>query len=431
VFKKIAVMALMTMPLFGASRNDLIISEIMFDPASVADSVGEYIEIYNNSEDVINLMGWTIRDDGSNSDTISSSVPVPVGGYVVIGKNDDKSFNGGIDVDYVCSSFTLHNTSDELILEDPDGLEVFALRYLSGAWSQTKSSGKAFELVDFSSYSSAVDPLQTDYVLAIDQMENGDFGSAGHVGGGLFIAPEPLPVQEIVMDMTETHDLITTSKEEILSSLTGKATATQALILDGKDELLSAVSAIPSTDLTEVLSLLNQIKSSGSEPVSEPVASAFLLSTSEIIKGSGFASHFMLDDFNITEVVGDVGRLKDEKPILFSLPRTDLDSPYITTYFKSVLVDGVYVVKIKGDFLLNESYPNGDFYMNMNGITYSESDGTGSTISGLLYNTHLVNGEYKYNYGSMHTSAGLISFDKQFSSTEPFLIWFEFGYVDM
>ena len=48
--------------LFSANPGDIVITEFFFQPAG---DVYQYIEIFNTTENSINLMGWIIEIDGS------------------------------------------------------------------------------------------------------------------------------------------------------------------------------------------------------------------------------------------------------------------------------------------------------------------------------------------------------------------------------
>lgn len=48
--------------------------------------------------------------------TITSSLIVPAGGYAILGINADTGTNGGANVDYEYSSFSLANGDNEVIL---------------------------------------------------------------------------------------------------------------------------------------------------------------------------------------------------------------------------------------------------------------------------------------------------------------------------
>ncbi len=116
-----------------AQPGDIVITEIMQNPNAVYDSDGEWFEIYNNSDHDIDLNGWIIKDLDSDSHTISSSVIITPGEYIVLGRNADKATNGGVDVAYQYSNFNLANGADEIQILLPDGTtEIDRVQYDGG-----------------------------------------------------------------------------------------------------------------------------------------------------------------------------------------------------------------------------------------------------------------------------------------------------------
>jgi hypothetical protein len=103
-----------------ANPGDIVINEIMQNPAAVDDTKGEWIEIYNNTGSAIDINGWTLKDDGSDSHVIANGGPltIPAGGYLVLCRNSDSAVNGGVSCDYQYSGFLLANSSDEVELID-------------------------------------------------------------------------------------------------------------------------------------------------------------------------------------------------------------------------------------------------------------------------------------------------------------------------
>ena len=117
----------------GPAVGDLVITEVMQNPSAVSDSAGEWFEIKNVSAAPIDLDGWTISDDGTNTHVIASTVVVPAGDYVVLGRNADSGANGGVTVNYEYSSYVLANGDDEVILTSPDAVEFDRIEYDGGA----------------------------------------------------------------------------------------------------------------------------------------------------------------------------------------------------------------------------------------------------------------------------------------------------------
>ncbi len=111
--------------------GDLVVSEVLANPGAVADSAGEWFEIYNRSANPFDLSGLVLRDAGSNAHTIETPLLIRAGDYLVLGRNGDRSVNGGYTPDYVYRDFTLANTSDSIILEWEQQV-IFELSYTGG-----------------------------------------------------------------------------------------------------------------------------------------------------------------------------------------------------------------------------------------------------------------------------------------------------------
>lgn len=115
--------------------GDVVICEIMKDPTFVSDSAGEWFEVRNRTTQPIDMEGWTITDAGSNSHVIhgtGSGVWILPRQYFVFGINADPNLNGGIQVHYKYSSFTLSNGADEIRLSDAAGNLVDVVSYDDG-----------------------------------------------------------------------------------------------------------------------------------------------------------------------------------------------------------------------------------------------------------------------------------------------------------
>ncbi|MBL8862774.1 MAG: lamin tail domain-containing protein [Planctomycetes bacterium] len=113
----------------------VVITEIMKDPAHVTDARGEWFEVWNAMPWRVNLEGWTISDESGASHVIStggSGLRLGPGQFAVIGNNSDPALNGGIQVDYVWSSFSLGNGADQILLTRPDGTLADRVAYDDG-----------------------------------------------------------------------------------------------------------------------------------------------------------------------------------------------------------------------------------------------------------------------------------------------------------
>jgi len=116
----------------GAWANgSILITEVLFNPSAVSDPVGEWFEIYNATSNPLDLNGVVITsDDGAEVHRIESGKPLIIdpGQFMVLGREDDSSLNGFVNVAYEFENITLSNEIDTLSLyvnygEDDSGSE--------------------------------------------------------------------------------------------------------------------------------------------------------------------------------------------------------------------------------------------------------------------------------------------------------------------
>ena len=115
------------------TEYNIIINEIMQNPSAVGDSEGEWFEIYNNSDEEIDLDGFTIKDNDTDSHLITEETLIAPYSFAVLGLNADTTTNGGLSVDYEYSRFTLANGADEILLIDSYGITVDSVAYDGGS----------------------------------------------------------------------------------------------------------------------------------------------------------------------------------------------------------------------------------------------------------------------------------------------------------
>ncbi len=112
----------------------VIVTEIMRDPLGVDDSTGEWFEVTNVSAQDVNLQGWRVYDDGSNTFTLNQQggVRVAAGASLVLCRRADPAENGGVTCGYEYGeAMQLANAEDEIALA-LDGLEIDRVAYGAG-----------------------------------------------------------------------------------------------------------------------------------------------------------------------------------------------------------------------------------------------------------------------------------------------------------
>ena len=173
---------------FGFAQNpgDIVITEIMNDPVSVSDTFGEYFEIYNQTASPIDIVGWTLKDDGTDTYVIVSggesgtgTTIVPAGGYLVLGRSDDTMVNGGASVDYSYgdSGHTLGNGADEIVLLNTSMVEIARVNY-DGGVTFPDTPGASISL-DPSSLNETDNDNGSNWCLSTTPYGDGDLGTPG------------------------------------------------------------------------------------------------------------------------------------------------------------------------------------------------------------------------------------------------------------
>jgi VCBS repeat-containing protein len=124
--------ALSVLAVAGLSPADvlpnIIISEIMDNPAGVPDLTGEWFEVFNAGALPADLNGWTIKI-GDNTIVVDNHAPllIPAGGYLVFAASDDPVANPGIfgnGVGYVTGPLGLVDAGIAITLFDAAGHEI-------------------------------------------------------------------------------------------------------------------------------------------------------------------------------------------------------------------------------------------------------------------------------------------------------------------
>ena len=180
-----------------AMAGDLVLTEFMANPNDVADTEGEYIEIYNRSDDTFNLFNYTISDNGTQSITISSSLVIFPGEFVVLGNNSSIP-----EVDYVYTSdaneFSIGNGNDEVFLRCPSDLGPILVTGVDYTNGDPFGAGVALELNCLDNPGPTYD--EDDFVAATDDLNYDadgdlDMGSPGAFGNTDTVTIIPIQLQ--------------------------------------------------------------------------------------------------------------------------------------------------------------------------------------------------------------------------------------------
>lgn len=163
--------------------GELVLTELMPNPSAVADTSGEWFEVYAPSRDV-DLNGLLVGDAESPGSSVGGSetcLTVTAGSYAVLARKTDPALNGGLDVK---TSFSkgLTNSGGTIALRVGETV-------VDAATYGTAPAGKSLQLSE-NVFDPAANDSATGFCPATASMPNGDFGTPGAVNGA---CPVPQP----------------------------------------------------------------------------------------------------------------------------------------------------------------------------------------------------------------------------------------------
>lgn len=139
VMMMLQISAVRLSTVFAAELGQVIINEIAW--AGTDDSANdEWIELYNDSDQDVDLSNWYIKDDGATVYRIESGV-IKAHGFFLI--EDKEEVISNIEADAIIG-ISLANAGDSLVLFDDNDKKIDAVNEAGGAWyagdSTTKTS---------------------------------------------------------------------------------------------------------------------------------------------------------------------------------------------------------------------------------------------------------------------------------------------------
>jgi len=212
------------------NSDKVIISEFMVNPRAVADTAGEWLELYNTGSESVNLNNWLIETQ-KGQHLISQDLLIAPAEHLVICKNSNFNENGNIPCSYQYSGITLVNTTGQIRLINNDQV-VFELGYVAEMISEGKST-ELTELIDTDIEST----MENDYSLpenwhfSFNQLESLDFGTPGEINSSL---PEnPNNPESEISEINNTHeeDEPITSEDSILIPTTYSTIITPIILI--------------------------------------------------------------------------------------------------------------------------------------------------------------------------------------------------------
>ncbi len=172
--------------------GELVITEIMYNPPESGDDSLEYIEIYNNSDEAVNLLSYAFT---SGIEYMFPDVSLEIDSYLVIAKNASAMLNTfGITAYEWNEGSALSNSGELIKLVNPTGITVDSVSYQTDyPWpEEANGNGPSLSICDPNTENSVGDNWHASVNYLTDNA-NGD---------AIFGSPEmaPAPIADFTSD---------------------------------------------------------------------------------------------------------------------------------------------------------------------------------------------------------------------------------------
>jgi len=165
-------------PVVSPAAGDLVITEVMPNPAAVGDEAGEWFEIHAINAFDLNGVGLA-RASTTNPNLIESAdcIHLEAGSYAVFARNPDTAANGGIPADAIRGtfSFTLTNGS----ASSPGDVRVVLGSTVLDAVTWTRSTSGASRSLDPDFFDPTANDEESNFCDGADAYGAGDLGTPG------------------------------------------------------------------------------------------------------------------------------------------------------------------------------------------------------------------------------------------------------------
>jgi len=196
----------------SATRNDVIFSEILCNPVNnLGGYPAEYIEIYNRTDNAINIMQWQLKDEVSTA-FLPNCILLPHQFAVITSTSSVKYFTEG-KVLGVTNFPSLGNEGDRLSLWDTVGNCIHYVAYNKSMFKNAKSTidGCSLEIID-PDFPCVLNSNWT----ASTSIKRGTPGTKNSVQGNL--KDVELPMVTDLYSIDSIHELVRFSESVFLSN---------------------------------------------------------------------------------------------------------------------------------------------------------------------------------------------------------------------
>ena len=112
----------------GNNFNDIVINEIMYAPSS---GEPEWIELYNKTNEVINLKNWKLSDASTTITITTQDKFIDANSFLIISRDSSILNYYNVPSQIITATIpSLNNTGDAVVIKDPLGTQIDSVSYL-------------------------------------------------------------------------------------------------------------------------------------------------------------------------------------------------------------------------------------------------------------------------------------------------------------
>lgn len=203
-------------PTLVFANSGIVINEIAW-MGTKANSADEWLELYNPTENPINVSGWKLYEGGGQTLIIDfqgaglKNATIPANGYFLIERSDDKTVSDILaDLFGSFSGGGLSNSGEHLVLKNKEGAIIDEINMASG-WSAGKASPEEYLSME------RIDPSKSGNETT-NWASNNTSVTNGTDSAGNTIQGTPKQKNSVQVSVGETFSLGSATSEEENSS---------------------------------------------------------------------------------------------------------------------------------------------------------------------------------------------------------------------
>ncbi|HPF38866.1 MAG TPA: lamin tail domain-containing protein [Phycisphaerae bacterium] len=194
--------ALAVLTFASVAKADLVAITEFMNNANGEDNGREWVELFNYGATSVDVSGWTLNDEDTDSFTIPNGTTIPSGGYLIlvsggsggISAADAKAtfeaewLGGAADARVIgMESYALGNSGDELVLSDAGANLVWSLAYMN---DETEAVATYHTSADLSGVANVYGSKAAPGVVRAGD-DNGSAGFLGYEDSDLGVSQDP------------------------------------------------------------------------------------------------------------------------------------------------------------------------------------------------------------------------------------------------